>query len=102
MHVRKQEKMANRLKTAGQTEEARKLKPKQLSRRDTLRIFQYERHLKIDSIKALDQSSESQMEKQFLIQEAIISDKIYMKYGVERDEYNKAVVDHNLKNDHKV
>ena len=67
-----------------------------------MRIFQYERQLKIDSIKALDQSSESQMERQFLIQEAIISDKIYMKYGVERDEYNKAVVDHNLKNDQKV
>ena len=42
------------------------------------------------------------MEKQFLVEEAIISDKIYMKYGVERDEYNKAVVDHNLKNDQKV
>ena len=64
-----------------------------------MQIFQYELKLKVDSIRTLNSTPEADLQFEYAVQEALLSDKIYLKFGVEKEEYNNAVIDHKLKDD---
>ena len=50
----------------------------------------------------LNSTPETQLQAEYAVQEALLSDRIFLKYGVEKEEYNKAIMEHKLKDDPKV
>ena len=70
---------------------ADKLAPKKPppSRKDTIRIFEYEIQLKkksLEELMSIEDDGELQIEHQ--VWEQRLGDEIYLRFGVEKDDYN--------------
>ena len=47
----------------------------------------------------LNKTNEEDIHAEFEIQEALLTDRIFLNYGVEKEEYSRAIVQHKLKDD---
>ena len=47
----------------------------------------------------LNRTDEDAIHAEVAIQEALLTDRIYLQYGVEKEEYSRAIVQHKLKED---
>ena len=47
----------------------------------------------------LNKTNEEDIHAEFEIQEALLTDRIFLSFGVEKEEYSRAIVQHKLKDD---
>ena len=59
----------------------------------------FELECKRDSIVMLNQTSPDNIQQEYTIQEALLQDKIFLKFGIEKEEYSRAIDKHKLKDD---
>ena len=71
-----------------------------LNRARAIEIFKFAENLKIDAMKGLNASLSSGAQVDFtiemMIQTAVMADKLALEYGVEEEDFNKAVAEHEL------
>lgn len=73
-----------------------------MTRKQTFEVFKYEQDLKIESMKALNRVQDNQIQDEYIVQVALMQDRLYKKFGVEQEDYNIAISHHNMVEDPEV
>ncbi|CDW73696.1 UNKNOWN [Stylonychia lemnae] len=93
------------LQKDSQQETSEKGTAQKLTRQKTVDAFKYAEELKFESMQAIQKFSQNPMSKsedytyEMIIQQTIMADRLFERYGIEDDEFNKAVAQHNLYQD---
>jgi hypothetical protein len=67
---------------------------KQMTRKVTWDMFQYQQKLRVSGIKALERIKRDQVKDEYKVQQEILNDKMFTKFKVEIKTYNEALIVH--------
>jgi len=97
MFIREQTKEYEKLVKRGQYSKAKKIKLAKPNQQKTLQIFYYEIQLKKESMRHLMSIQDAQeFQNEYQVWDPKLKDMVFLKFGIEKDEYNNAANCHKL------
>ena len=73
-----------------------------MTRKKTFEVFKFEQTLKLESMNALSRVQDNEIQDEYIVQVALMQDRLFKKFGVEQEDYNLAITHHNMVEDPEV
>ena len=67
-----------------------------LTRSQTFEIFEFEQNLKLEAMAVMARVQEQEIQQEYIVQVAMMQDRLYLQFGIEQDHYNLAISYHKL------